>query len=63
MWPVNTHEGNQVPLADGDLVSLTLLAEDGTTIMGIAETAVTYEVFDAGCGHFCLWADFEGSTL
>lgn len=55
---------DDIPQADGDLVSLTLLAEDGTPIMGIAETAVTYEVTVLNCDYgTCFRAGFEGSTL
>jgi hypothetical protein len=61
-WAVT--DADKASLADGDLVSLTLLAADGRPIMGIAETAVTYEVIEGVCDvGYCISASFEGSTL
>jgi hypothetical protein len=62
IWELTDEE--RASLADGDVVSLTLLAADGTPIMGIAETTVTYEVIEGVCDvGYCISATFEGSTL
>lgn len=59
-WSV---EVDETPLAYGDLVSLTLLAADGTVIAGIAESAVAYQVTNQCDDPTCRHAYLVGSTL
>lgn len=51
-------------LADGDRYTIEILAADGTTIMGLAETAVAYDREPIRCNDLvCLTVSLEGNTL